>query len=48
MDGTAIVETSSATIDYVPGHGAAEGGVFFSRDPRRMTLKIRPLGFQTP
>lgn len=48
MEGATVVETSSASIDYVPGHGAAEGGFFFSQDPRRLTLKMRPLGFQTP
>lgn len=43
-----VVESSHATIDYVPLHGKAEGGLFFSRDPRKMDLEIRPLGFQTP
>ena len=45
--GTAI-ETSSATIDYVPGKGKAAGGLFFREDPRKAALEIRALGFQTP
>jgi len=43
-----IVETGSATIDYVPGHGKAGGGIFFAHDPSRLTLDVRPTGFQTP
>lgn len=42
------IETSSATIDYVPGKGEAKGGLFFSRDPHSATLEVRALGFQTP
>lgn len=47
-DGETIVETSKATLDYVPGHGKAKGGVFFAKDPRRHELEIRALGFQIP
>lgn len=47
-DGEAIVETGKATLDYVPGHGKAKGGVFFTEDPRRHTIIIRALGFQVP
>jgi uncharacterized protein (TIGR02588 family) len=46
-DGTSI-ETSTAVIDYVPGNGRAEGGLYFSRDPRQYKLQIRPLGYLTP
>jgi len=46
--GVTIVETSSASFDYVPGHSKATGGVFFTRDPRGHTLEVRPTGFQTP
>ncbi|RYE64332.1 MAG: hypothetical protein EOO83_01690 [Oxalobacteraceae bacterium] len=48
MDGDRAIETSTATIDYVAGHGSAEGGLFFVNDPANLTIKIRPLGFQTP
>lgn len=47
-DGDTIIETSSATLDYVPGHGKAKGGVFFADDPRRYELEVRALGFQIP
>lgn len=47
-DGETIVETGKATLDYVPGHGKAKGGVFFAGDPRRYKLEIRALGFQIP
>lgn len=39
-------ETSSATIDYVPGRSARRGGLFFSREPRG--LRLRALGYQDP
>lgn len=46
--GPSLVERSGATIDYVPGHGRASGGLFFSKDPRRHRLAIRATGFQDP
>lgn len=48
MDGDQTIETSTATIDYVGGHGSAEGGLFFVNDPANLTVKMRPLGFQAP
>jgi uncharacterized protein (TIGR02588 family) len=47
-DGGAPIETSSATLDYVPGHSTRSGGLFFREDPRRHRLELRALGFQTP
>ena len=47
-DGDTIVETSKSTLDYVPGHGKINGGMFFAEDPRRHKLEIRALGFQIP
>jgi uncharacterized protein (TIGR02588 family) len=44
----AVVETSTAVVDYVAGHGTVEGGLYFSRDPRKYPVKLRALGFQTP
>ena len=46
--GGAEIETSGATIDYVPGKGSAKGGLFFSKDPRKGAVEVRALGFQTP
>ena len=39
-------ETSTATIDYVPGRSARRGGLFFSQDPRG--VELRALGYQDP
>lgn len=41
-------ETSTATLDYVPAHGAVKGGLFFTGDPRGQPLELRATGFQTP
>jgi len=46
--GGASIETSSAVIDYVPGHSRRSGGLFFREDPRRHQIEVRALGFQTP
>lgn len=46
--GETEVETSSLTLDYVPGHAERKGGLFFTRDPRRHRLEVRPLGYQAP
>lgn len=48
LDGATVVETSSATIDYVPANGRAQGGLFFLHDPKGLTIKARPLGYQAP
>ena len=42
------VETSTATIDYVPGHSSARGGLQFTRDPRAHALDLRATGYQLP
>jgi uncharacterized protein (TIGR02588 family) len=39
-------ETSTATIDYVPGRSVRRGGLLFSADPRG--LELRALGYQNP
>lgn len=46
--GGTSLETSSFTLDYVPGHSRRSGGLFFSEDPRRHQVEVRALGFQTP
>ena len=48
MAGDAAVETSSLILDYVPGHATRQGGLFFTRDPRRHRLDLRALGYQEP
>lgn len=39
-------ETSTATIDYIPGRSMRGGGLVFSTEPR--DVRLRPLGFQDP
>ena len=41
-------ETSIATIDYVPGHSEAKGGLIFSRDPRGGRFELRVTGYEIP
>ncbi len=48
MAGDTLVEASSLTLDYVPGHATRKGGLFFTRDPRRHRLELRALGYQEP
>ena len=39
------VETSEATLDYLPPRSDREGGLFFSRDPRALDLRLRAKGY---
>jgi len=39
-------ETSTATIDYIPGRSTRSGGLIFSQEPGG--VRLRPLGFQDP
>jgi uncharacterized protein (TIGR02588 family) len=43
-----IVESSEATIDYVPRHSERMAVLMFSRDPARYRLVIRPMGYTEP
>ena len=42
------VETSEATLAYVPGRSQREGGLVFARDPRLYRLELRATGYQVP
>lgn len=42
------IETSSATIDYVPGNAQRRAGLNFTRDPRRHQAEFRVIGYQRP
>lgn len=46
--GAEAVETSNATIDYVPGHSEARGGLMFTADPRAHRLELRVTGYEHP
>ncbi len=42
------VETSEATLDYVPGRSTREAGLFFTEDPQLYQFELRALGYQKP
>jgi uncharacterized protein (TIGR02588 family) len=42
------IETSEATVDYLPARSERKGGLIFSRDPRRHALRLRAKGFVQP
>lgn len=42
------VETSSASINFVPGNSRASGGLIFTKDPRKHSLDLRVTGYQVP
>jgi len=42
------VETSEATINYVPAQSQKEAGLFFTKDPRRYELQLRAKGYEEP
>lgn len=47
-DGAATVETARMHLAYVPAHSLRHGGMFFTRDPRGLSLTVRPLGYAAP
>lgn len=46
--GGAELETSSATLDYLPGHARRRVGLLFTRDPRAHRLEARATGYREP
>ena len=42
------VETSSATIDYVPARSEATGGLIVRADPRAHEVELRVTGYEIP
>lgn len=46
--GQADEETSSASIDFVPGNGEASGALVFTADPRGRPLDLRITGYEHP
>jgi uncharacterized protein (TIGR02588 family) len=43
-----VVETSEATLDYLPPNSYRNGGLFFTRDPRRLELRLTARGYAEP
>lgn len=48
VGGGSEVETSSATLTYVPGESERQAGLVFATDPRRHRLRLRVLGYEKP
>jgi uncharacterized protein (TIGR02588 family) len=42
------IETSEATLDYLPPRSDRQGGLFFGRDPRELDLRLRARGYAKP
>lgn len=47
-DGSTLIESGSATLDYIPGEAERGGGMFFRQDPRTLTLHLKAAGWQHP
>lgn len=47
VEGKLGEETASATVDYVPGHSEARGGLMFKGDPRE-GVDLAVLGYELP
>jgi uncharacterized protein (TIGR02588 family) len=47
-NGTESLERSRTTIDYLPPRSEKRAGLFFTRDPRRFNVQVRPLGYEEP
>ncbi len=48
IDGGSDIETSNATVSYVPGELHRRAGLVFTNDPRKHRLKLRVTGYQKP
>lgn len=46
--GASVVETSTATLDYLPSYSERGGGLFFQEDPDRHELRLVPKGYAEP
>lgn len=42
------LETSSASLAFVPGHSKRSAGLIFTKDPRTLTLEVRATGYEEP
>ena len=48
LEGDSAVERSEVTIDYVPAGSKRRAVLWFSRDPARHRLDVRPTGHDEP
>ncbi len=43
-----VAETSTMSFKYLAPQSEKRGGLFFSKDPRKFELTVRPKGYETP
>jgi uncharacterized protein (TIGR02588 family) len=48
VHGGRVLESSTVTLDYLPGEAERQAGFFFSRDPATAVLRIRPVAYRGP
>lgn len=48
LESSARIESSQATIGYLPLRSERRAGLFFTRDPRRFDLRLRATGYEVP
>lgn len=48
LDGDSTIQTSTATLDYLPAHSLRRAALIFAHDPNRYRLQVRPSGFTYP
>lgn len=48
LKGGQSVETSTAALAYVPANSVRSGGLYFSRNPNDLELKMRVTGYEKP
>lgn len=48
LQGSSVVETGEATLDYLPPFSERRGGLFFREDPGRHELRLVPKGYADP
>jgi uncharacterized protein (TIGR02588 family) len=46
--GEEVIERSEMQFDFLPSRSERQGGLIFSRDPRKFTLDVRAEGYQNP
>jgi uncharacterized protein (TIGR02588 family) len=46
--GSAVAETSEATFQYLPPNSERRGGLYFTHDPRKHELTLKPKGYEVP
>jgi uncharacterized protein (TIGR02588 family) len=48
LEGDKTLESSEVTFDYVPAFSSRIGDLFFTHDPSKAQLQLRPVSFREP